>query len=116
MGEYRDDEGLVRVALDGSRVLSDRISAVRELGGADSPTVLEALVELATCSDAPAAFAAAVGRSLGQICFRRSQGLDDLVVARMSGDAYIEYDSEIAQLQKMMPWSKMRRGTVGSGR
>lgn len=90
--------------------------AVRELGGADSSTALEALIELATCSDAPPALAAAAGRSLAQICFRRSQDLDDLVAARMSGDAYVDYDSEIAQLQRMMPWSKMRRGTVGSGR
>ncbi len=91
-------------------------AAARELGGADSPAALEALIELATRSDTPAAFAAAVGRSLGQICFRRSQDLDDLVVAGMSGDAYIEYDSEIARLQKVMPRRKMRWGIVGSGR
>jgi HEAT repeat protein len=117
MGEtHRDDRVVASEALDNACSVGVRSSAIRELGNFETESAISALVRLATDDDLPAVLSPGAGRSLANICFRRAQDVDELVMAEMTAAAYEAYDAEIARLQRILPDRTMRRGIVGSGR
>jgi hypothetical protein len=109
MGELSIGEELVEVLSDRVRSITDRIAAAERLADDDSPATMRALIRVAQNADLPDALASAVGASLGRICFRRSQDVDELVMADFSGPAYLGYDKEVARLLLLAPHVKMRR-------
>jgi hypothetical protein len=102
--------------VDAHAALEKRVEAAAALADCDDSALTATLVQLAQDDDAPGALADAVGRTLAQICFRRSQDLDDLASANMTDAAFLGYDHEIARLQREHPHVRMSRGAIGSGR
>lgn len=112
MGEFdKANSDHVHTLMDRGSQLDDRVLAACRLGADDSVRARAALVAVAQMHDTPAPLASAIGRSLGQISFRRSEELDDLVIAEVSSDAYIAYDDELARLLAASPQVKMRRAS-----
>lgn len=109
MGELSIGEDLVDILTDPGRKLEDRVALAGRLSDEDNPAVLRALIRVAQRTDVPEALSSAVGASLGRICFRRAQDLDELVMADFNGPAYLGYDTEVARLLRLSPEVKMRR-------
>lgn len=109
MGELSIGEELAETLTDPARSLSDRIAFAERLSDDDNPATVRALIRVAQRVDVPDALASAVGATLGRICFRRAQDVDELVMADFSGSAYIGYDKEVARLLRLAPDVKMRR-------
>jgi hypothetical protein len=72
-------------------------------------------IEMAQAGEMPPTVAAAAGKALAAVCFRRARDLDDLVLADMTADAYLAYDEETARLHQLRPDVRLKRGAVGSG-
>jgi hypothetical protein len=109
VGELSVGEDLTQQLTDSSRSLADRVGFAEGLADEESPAVVRALIRVAQNPDVPEALSSAVGASLGRICFRRAQDVDELVMADFTGAAYISYDMEIGRLQRLAPNVKMRR-------
>lgn len=115
MGDF-EAEDLARELLGSRCDDGRRFEVIRRLAEDDAPQATAVLIRLAQAENLDSVVSTAAGRALAQICFRRGQDLDDLVLAEMTGDAYLAYDEEIARLQRLKPDVRMRRGIVGSGR
>jgi hypothetical protein len=102
-------DGALATLLDTSRVVTDRVAATNALADDDRPAVVEALTRVAQQIGVPADLAAEVGRTLGQLCFRRAQDVHSLDLAMFSDDAGDAYDKEIGRLQRLHPNVSMRR-------
>jgi hypothetical protein len=76
---------------------------------------IEEAIRAATRDDAPE-LARGAGETLAGICFRRSQDIDELLMANMSEAAYLCYDEAISRLLTAHPATRMRRGRIGSRR
>jgi hypothetical protein len=110
MGEIEQiGERTLTILLDPSQDVGARVSAAHELASDDHPAAIEALTRVAQQIDVPQELASEVGRSLGQLCFRRAQDVHDLDMAMFSEDADRAYDMEIGRLQRLAPHVKMRR-------
>ena len=100
---------MLATLLDTSRSVDDRVAAAAALASDQRPAVIEALTRVAQQIDVPSVLAVAVGRTLGQLCFKRAQDVFDVDMAMFSDDAGDAYDREIGQLQRLHPDVKMRR-------
>ena len=110
MGEIEQiGDRTLAILLDPSQDVGARISAARDLASDDHPAAIEALTRVAQQIDVPQELASEVGRSLGQLCFRRAQDVHDLDIAMFSEDADRAYDTEVGRLQRLAPHVKMRR-------
>ena len=109
MGELSIGEELAETLTDLDRSLSDRIALAERLSDDDNPATIRALIRVAQRLDVPDALASSVGATLGRICFRRAQDVDELVMADFSGPSYLAYDMEVGRLQRLDPSVKMRR-------
>jgi hypothetical protein len=89
--------------------MAQRIELVQRLGEKDNDATMRALIRLAQQQDLPEALATSIGTSLGRLCFRRQQDVDDLEMADFSGPAYIGYDTEIAESLRQHPEATMSR-------
>jgi hypothetical protein len=102
-------DGTLATLLDTSNDVSDRVAAADALANDDRPAVIEALTRVAQQIDVPPELAEEVGRTLGQLCFKRAQDVHELDMAMFSDDAGDAYDREIGRLQRLNPDVKMRR-------
>ena len=109
MGKVAIAAGPFATLLDTSREVSERIAAASKLASDDSPAVIEALTRVAQQIGVPEDLAAAVGTTLGQLCFRRTRDVHELDLAMFSTEADRAYNSEIDRLLRLTPHVKMQR-------
>jgi hypothetical protein len=102
-------DGTLATLLDTSSDVVDRVEAATALASDGRPAVIEALTRVAQQINVPAHLAAQVGRTLGQLCFRRAQDVHELDMAMFSDEAGDAYDTEIGRLQRLHPDVSMRR-------
>jgi hypothetical protein len=103
------DRELIHAASNAGRSVPDRVQAAKALAARDSDEVVDALLRLSKDPSTPDAVGEAVGRSLGAICFRRAEDIDELDMAMMTEAADRAYDEEIGRLQRLDPMVTMRR-------
>jgi hypothetical protein len=102
-------DGTLATLLDTSSDVSARVAAVNTLADDGRPAVIEALTRVAQQIDVPSGLAAEVGRTLGQLCFKRAQDVHELDMAMFSDEAGDAYDTEVGRLQRLHPDVTMRR-------
>jgi len=90
---------LIRVLLNGTGLMDERVAAAGQLGLEDVQTAMDAVLQVATADGEDEAVATAAGVALAEILLRRNQ-IYDAPLAMFSGPAYLGFDATVARYQR----------------